>query len=173
MSLSNGERLILVMLAEFYRANKIKGEIDPDFVLATIFNDQTWAFGWKYQGIFRDEKTPPVVIETCDILDMYRRITVSLKRLSTAEHARVLKEISPFEDYLKFQGFDFNSDPHSGVVSHLVEHLDRYEEINPDLNSHSSATISHYRSMLARIRSIPTAPQWELNPDQIIAVVKG
>ncbi len=44
MAISGVERLILVMLSELYKANKIKGEIDPDFILATAFSDQDWAF---------------------------------------------------------------------------------------------------------------------------------
>jgi hypothetical protein len=44
MELSNGEKLILVMLAEIYKSQKIKGQIDPDLVLASIFNDKVWGF---------------------------------------------------------------------------------------------------------------------------------
>ena len=174
MKLSAGERLILVMLSEIYKSNKIKGEIDPDFVLATIFNNEPWAFSWKYPSIVRsDEKMPDIVDETCDILDMYRRVSRSFEKLSAADKAKVLDESQPFGDYIKFQGFDFNNDPHAGIVGHLVRYLDRYDEINPDLNSHSSASISQYRRMVTRAKAFPTSPNWELNAGQLVKVLKG
>ncbi|WP_315772765.1 MULTISPECIES: YfbU family protein [unclassified Bradyrhizobium] len=173
MVLSDGERLILVMLAEVYKHHGIKGEIDPDFVLATIFNNQTWAFRWKYGSIVReDQKQPEIVEETCDILDMYRHMSNSLKKLDAAQLSAIKKRTDPFDDYLKFQGFDFNNDEHATVVDHLVKHLDRYTEINPDLNSHSSATIQQYRKMLTRYQKNRPA-HGELTPEQIIAIVKG
>ena len=175
MAISGVERLILVMLAEIYKANKIRGEIDPDFVLATAFSDQDWAFSWRYPGIFRgDPEQPEIVDETCKILDMYRRITRSFEELPQAERDRVTAKSHPFDDYVKFQGFDFNNDPHASVVDHLVKHLERYDEVNPDLNSHSSSTITQYRRMLERIQDFPmSGPNWQLSADQIIAVLKG
>lgn len=174
MDLSNGERLILVMLAELYKANQVKGEIDPGFVLASIRNNQTWGLAWKYPGICRGEgEKPAVVEETCSILDMYRRLSGSLKDLSEADRKRIEKDAYPFGDYLKYQGFDGNNDDHCGVVDHLVRQLGLYEEINADLNSHSSATIGQYRKMLQRIENIPPHPNFKLTADQIIAVLKG
>ncbi len=105
---------------------------------------------------------------------MYRRITRSFEDLPEPERDRVIAESYPFGDYVKFQGFDFNNDPHASVVDHLVKHLERYDEVNPDLNSHSSATITQYRRMLERIQGFPTnGPNWNLGADQIIAVLKG
>lgn len=173
MELSNGERLILAMLAELYKSNKVKGEIDPDFVLTSIYNNQTWGLAWKYPGICRnDGKNPPIVDETCAILDMYRRLSTSLAELSAADVERIEKEAYPFNDYVKFQGFDFNNDPHASVVDHLVHALGRYTEVNPDLNSHSSATLGHYRAMLVRLEGLPSYPV-RLNADQIITILKG
>jgi hypothetical protein len=36
MTLSDGEKLILVMLCDIYRHLGIKGEVKPDFILETI-----------------------------------------------------------------------------------------------------------------------------------------
>lgn len=175
MTISGVQRLILVMLAELHKANKVSSEIDSDFVLATAHSNQDWAFSWKYPSMFRDDSAQPAIVdETCNILDMYRRIASSLEELPQAERDRVAAESYPFSEYLKFRGFDFNNDPHASVVDHLVKHLDRYNEVNPDLNSHSSATIGQYRSMLERIEGLPpSGPSGRLNADQIISILKG
>jgi uncharacterized protein len=176
MSVSDAEKLVLVMLSEIYKHLKIKGNIDPELVLTTIFNDQMWGLKWEYGGIFTTpSETPPVVRETCDILDMYRVLTPSFNALSPADQKRIKTEGDPFDEYVKYQGFDGNNDPHLGVVSYLVKTLKRYEEIkHPDLNSHSIATIQHYRRMLSiyhKVRDHDTPKL--LTADQIIQTIRG
>ncbi len=43
MQLSDGEKLILMMLCDLYDKNEIEGEIDHTFVRDAIFENQTWA----------------------------------------------------------------------------------------------------------------------------------
>jgi uncharacterized protein len=72
MKLSDGEKLILMMLADLYKRLKIKGDFDPDFITNTISHDYLWGFNWEYTGIpFEKEQAPPEVAETVDILDMW------------------------------------------------------------------------------------------------------
>jgi len=175
MQLSDGERLILVMLAELYQHHKIKGEIDPELVLSSIFKDKTWGLKWEYGSIFRDSEggNPPAVQETCDILDMFRILTPSYEKLSDEDKARVQREAAPFGDDYKFQGFDGNNDEHYGIAGYLVEDLERYGELNKhNLNSHSSTTLPTYRRMLAQFNRVKLAPKYELNADQIISILK-
>lgn len=175
MNFSHGEKLILVMLAEIYKSAKIKGEIDPDLVLKAVFNNQAWALGWKYRSVFHsEEKNSAVVEETCQILDMYRTITSSFDKLPQAEKVLVEQGAGHFSDYLNFQGFDHNNDEHSWVVPTLVNDLQKYQEIkNPDLNSHSIATIGHYRRMLAKFKAMPLDQQsYKLTADQLIEILK-
>lgn len=176
MQLSDGERLILVMLAELYKHHKIKGEIDPELVLSSIFKDKPWGLKWEYGSIFRGdsvESNPPAVQETCDILDMFRILTPSYDKLSDEDKARVQKEVDPFGNEYKFQGFDGNNDEHYGIVGYLVENLNRYGELNKhNLNSHSSMTLPTYRRMLAQFKRIKLGPKYELDADQIISILK-
>jgi uncharacterized protein YfbU (UPF0304 family) len=176
MKLSDGEKLILVMLAEIYKSQKIKGEIDPDVVLTSVFNDKAWGLKWQYSGLFNaPEDNPPVVRETCNILDMYRLLTSSFERLSGPDKKRVESEAGVFKDYIRYRGFDGNNDEHLGVVSYLVGTLKRYTEIkNPDLNSHSIATLQKYRRMLeVHDRLIDPYPLDGLTADQIIQILNA
>jgi uncharacterized protein len=176
MNLSDGEKLILVMLSEIYKSQKIKGEIDPDLVLASVFGDKAWGLKWEYGGLFNTpENNPPAVQETCNILDMYRLLTSSFERLSAADKKRVEKEADIFKEYVHYQGFDGNHDEHIGVVGYLVTKLKRYTEIkHPDLNSHSSATLPKYRRMLkVHEKLIDPYPRNGLTADQIIQILKA
>ena len=181
MKLSSGEKLILVMLSEIYKALKIKGEIDPEVVMRSIFNDQTWGLRWEYGSLFNepDAENPAVVDETCAILDMYRYVTPAFDKLPKAEQERVKKDAYPFSDFITFQGFDGNHDPHFSVVGYLVNTLDKYHELKgakASLNSHSSGTLPHYRDMLKiyeeemETTSLGSIP---LTADQLIKILKG
>jgi uncharacterized protein len=175
MQLSDGEKLILVMLSEVYKHLKIKGEIDPDLVLTSIFSDKAWGLKWEYGGLFNNqEDNIPVVEETVDILNMYRLLTSSFEKLSEPEKKRVEAEVDVFKDYVKFQGFDANNDEHYGVVSYLVKDLRRFEELKDTyLNSHSIATLTTYRNMLQVFNTMgPTYPRDGLSADQIIQILK-
>jgi hypothetical protein len=176
MKLSDGERLIIAMLCDIYKSGNIKGEIDPEFVASSILDRQEWALQWKYPGLFPgSDDAPAVVRETCDILEMYRVLTFSFEALSEEDQAKLRGKAAPFDEYVRFRGFDHDNDPHAWIVRFLVEKLQRYADIaDPDLNSKSFATLSQYRSMLSRFKQIdlPANPHHRLSPGQIIAVLK-
>jgi len=175
MKLSDGEKLILMMLSEIYEHHKIKGEIDPAFVQETLTSGQIWGFPWKYSGLGLEGKTvPPVVKETCDIFDMYSLVSSSYDKLAPSEKKKVRDGADPFDDYVVFQGFDFNNDDHAGVASYLVNHLGRYTNIDPSINSHNSTTIHKYRKMLSIYKDITDPyPAEGLSADQLIAILKS
>ncbi|WP_202949732.1 hypothetical protein [Escherichia coli] len=86
MQLSDGEKLILMMLCDLYDKNEIEGEIDHTFVRDAIFENQTWALPWKFSGIpFKNTETPRVVKKVLDILDMWRVIEYSYSELTEEE----------------------------------------------------------------------------------------
>ncbi len=97
MNLSDGEKLIVLMLADISKSLKVKGELDPEFIQKAVFNNDLWALRWKYHGVpFSKEPDPPEVAETCDILDMWFFVESSFAKLSPVEKARVKKEADPF-----------------------------------------------------------------------------
>ena len=122
----------------------------------------------------RGEIDPSVAIETRKILDMYRRIFADFDRLSGPTKADVLKNASPYEAYVRYQGFDLSNDKHAGVVRALAD-LGRYHEFNADLDSRSPVTITHYRSMLGEFERLQNANigLGAMKPAEIVKVVRG
>ena len=51
MTLTDGEKLILLMLTDIYDKLGVQGEIDPQFVRSAIFDNMLWGLSWKYSGI--------------------------------------------------------------------------------------------------------------------------
>ena len=148
MKLSDGEKLILMMLADIYKHLEIENaEFDPDFIRTTITSDHLWGFNWQYPGIpFEKEASPPEVTEVSDILDMWRFLEQDYEKLSPAEKTKV-QQATGLTD-VKFFGFDGNNEKHYGIACYIVENLEpSFEHFEGrDLNSHMPS-IDGYRNM--------------------------
>ncbi|MCK1459604.1 YfbU family protein [Bradyrhizobium sp. 2] len=148
MKLSDGEKLTILMLCDIYKALKIKGEFDPEFISTTIFKDHLWGFNWELSGIpFEKGDDPPEVGETCDFLDMWKFIETGYEKLTPAEKKQLAKDADPFGNHVKFPGFDGNHEPHYGIASYMIRDMQhRFEYFKGrDLNSHSSSVSSYKR----------------------------
>lgn len=146
MKLTDGEKLIALMLADLLDHVGAKGEVDPEFIKHAIFHSNTWSLEWKYPGLFTDEEEPSadVIRETGDILTMCRVVEASISQLPDDQRAEI-----PEKERRVFIGFDGNEEMHYSVALALVEQLDRFREFaDYDFNSHHP-TLRRYRAMLA------------------------
>jgi hypothetical protein len=126
MELSNGEKLILIMLSEIYEKLKIEGEVDPEFVRKAIFDESTWALAWKYLGIVGSgsESTPSVVK---DVLEMWELLEHSYNRLQATDREKVKAETKPSGYDVRFSGFDGNHETeYMAAARVLINDLDRF-----------------------------------------------
>ncbi len=149
MKLSDGEKLMLIMLSEIYEKLQLDGEIDPKFIKSAIFSENTWGINWKYSGIpFQGNDTPEIVKEVVNILDMWSFIEDSYKKLSEDDKFLVDKEAEPFGKDPKFRGFDGNNETSQmGIAIFLIDDLDRFQKYKGrGLNSHMPS-IDTYRRM--------------------------
>jgi uncharacterized protein YfbU (UPF0304 family) len=148
MKLSDGEKLILLMLCDMYKALKVKGEFNPDFIANTIYHDQLWGFQWELSGIpFERSETPQDVKETTDYLDMWRFIESGYDALSKNEKGQLEKDVGPRGKNVKFPGFDGNHEPHFHIARYMIDDMrNRFESFKGrDLNSHSPSIDSYQR----------------------------
>lgn len=145
MELTNGEKLIAIMLADIMQANEISGEVDPAFVKEAITGGDLWALEWRYPGIFHgEEPDEETVKETGDILSMCSVVEYSISELGDTDLAEI-----PAHDRTVFVGFDGNHDDHYGVATMMIEHMGRWTEFQDrSLNSHGPV-LDKYRRMKA------------------------
>lgn len=151
MKLTDGEKLIILMLTEMYEKLQIKGETEPDFLRSVIFNDHLWGIRWKYSGIpFEPAEDPPVVREVVDILDMWSFIEYAYEKLNDEERKQLALAAAPFGENPRFYGFDGNNESeHMSVAMFLVNQLERFQEFKGrSFNCHHPSLDAH-RRMLA------------------------
>ncbi len=174
MKITDGEKLILLMLSELYDTLKIDGKIEPDFIRLAIFNDKIWSIPWKYSGIpFENRETPEIVREVLEILDMWSVIEFSYDKLIDEDKAYVEKEADPFGKEPKFRGFDGNNEAdYMGTASFVVNQLNRFEEFKGrDFNSHHPS-IDIYKRMLCAYKPMMKDLYKLLSSQDIVEILK-
>lgn len=175
MKITDGEKLILLMLSELYDNLEIDGEIEPDFIRSAIFSEKTWSIPWKYSGIpFESQETPEIVSEVLDILEMWSFIEYSYGELDDAGKSLVEKGAAPFGKDPKFRGFDGNNETdYMSTASFIVNQLDRFQEFEGrDFNSHCPS-IDGYKRMLSVFEEMRKNLYLQvLSPDQLIKILK-
>jgi uncharacterized protein YfbU (UPF0304 family) len=178
MKLSDGEKLIIAMLAEIYKALRIKGEINPKFVMSAIYGGNLWGLAHQYSGLFgAEEKRPEVVTETINILDMWRSIEDDWKQLSKSEQNAVIAEIPGISKKPQFTGFDGHDEiEYVSVARFFVEDIGTFQKLKGrDLDSHHP-TLRRYRAMyrvFEPMRATLTSPEKTLSSAQMIEIFKA
>lgn len=109
MKLSNGEKLILLMLCEIQENLKMKGETNTALIKEAIFSGNLWGLEWGMPGVFHGSETSEATVtEMVNILAMWQRLEESFNGLNAADK-KWLAEQSDLGRDVKFHGFDGNS----------------------------------------------------------------
>ncbi len=176
LRLSDGEKLIILMLCDIHKQMKIKGEIEPDFVAASIFHGSLWALGWEYTGIFHGREDKQATLhEVLTILDMWSFIEGGYSKLSKKEKDRVAAEADLVGKRVVFRGFDGNYESeHLGVAGFLIKQMGRFSEFKDrDLNSHCPL-LNAYRRMTKVFEPMrANLIGHQLTASQIIEILKA
>lgn len=176
MELTDGEKLIVLMLTEMYDKLQVDGEMDSEFLRAAIFDDATWSIPWKYPGIpFKRHETPPVVKEVIDILDMWDVIELSYSRLPEDSKKQLSTALKEFQIPPTFRGFDGNNESeHLGTAYFVINQLERFQGFEKrELNSHLPS-ITRYRKMLDVFNTLPRGESdYLLSAEGLIKLLSG
>lgn len=151
ITLSDGEKLIVMMLCQLFKHQKIESEIDPAFVEEVMYGGHYWGLDWGYSGLFHShEDSDAVVTEVVDVLDMWNFLERGFGALSKKDKERVAQEAKPFGEHVVFGGFDGNSESeYIGVARFLINKLDRFTDFKGrDFNAHMP-TLDMHRRMLS------------------------
>lgn len=173
MKLSNGERLITLMLCELYDKLDVAGEVDPDFLRTAIYTKNEWSLAWKYPGIpFESGEEPPELREVLDILEMWSFIETSYAGLNENDKISLLAKTHPFTTAPKFPGFDGNNEAeYISISSILIDQLDRFQDFSGrDLNAHMP-TLDLHRRMLEKFREVIEGNWNLLDVDELESVL--
>ncbi|WP_373234660.1 YfbU family protein [Mycobacterium marinum] len=138
-------------------ANDVDGDADYQLKRARVIESGFTGEYWQEVAGFSTELSKRDCGRVLDILDMFRAITFSIKRLE--EQGIAVSEDTAYR--LEFQGFDFN-DGLEGRMASYVEFLmdgDRWTELRPQLERNDGGNSHHrvldtYVRMLAEYRRI-------------------
>lgn len=176
MKLTDGEKLIALMLSDLYEKLDVKSEIDPEFIRSAIYGDQLWALKWKYSGIpFEKSDTPEIVKEVVDILDMWSFIERGYNRLTDKQKNELDTAVPHFGKDPRFEGFDGNNETdYMATALFLVEDLDRFREFSDRAFNCHHASIDSHKRMLNVFE--PIRRTLDINPlclDQLIQILSA
>ena len=145
MKLTDGEKIIIALLADIHKGLKIDGEIDVKRLMASIYGGHLWSLKWDMTGLLDNtEPEEHEIRQTADILDMWEMIELSLADLTDEGKAEVRAANHGFDPV--FMGFDANHDRHYGIARHLIHDMDRWQNFKGrDLNSHSEQVSGYLR----------------------------
>jgi uncharacterized protein YfbU (UPF0304 family) len=151
MKLSDGEKLILLMLCEIQEHLKMKGETNTEMVKNAIYSGNLWGLDWGMPGVYHGSETPDgVVSEMVHILSMWERLEQSFNGLSAKDREWLAKNSELGKD-VKFYGWDGNDRTEVEYISaarFMVDYLDRFQHFKGrDFNAHMP-TLEAYRRML-------------------------
>lgn len=151
MKLSDGEKLILLMLCEIQEHLKIEGQTDTELVKEAIYSGNLWGLEWGMPGVFHGSETPyEIVKDAVNIMAMWQRLEESFNNLKP-EDRKWLTENAFLGDNVRFFGWDGNGQTEVLYISaahFLVDHLDRFEIFKGrDFNAHMPTLDTHRRML--------------------------
>ncbi len=177
LKISDGEKLLFVMMREVHKALKIKNpEVAPDFVADAIYGGHYWALQWQFPGLFhnaRDDES--AVREVVDFLDMWDCIETAAKKIGKNGLAMVSKSGLAYADYVRFPGFDGNNEAtYLEIARFLIEKMDRFTIFKDhELNSHVHV-VDRYRRMYAIFEPMrKTLIGRDLDANQVIEILNA
>lgn len=176
MKLTDGEKLIILMLADLHEKLQIQGELEAPFLRSAIFHDHLWGIRWKYSGIpFEASDDPPVVRDVLDILDMWSFIESAYATLDQAQRDKLAKDADPFGKNPRFAGFDGNNESeHMSVAMFLVNELDRFQWFKGrSFNCHFPSLDSHMRMLEVFEPMRTTLTDSQLSVEQLTRILKA
>ena len=150
--LSDGEKLIAMMLAELIKKTGVEVDTNVDLVEKVILGGHYWALGWEMPGIFHGHSDKQTRVRfVVDVLDMWSFIEEAFEELGEESKVGLAKEAGPFGTHIQFPGFDGNHESeHLAIARFLINDLDRFSRFREgprDLNSHFP-TLERYGRML-------------------------
>jgi uncharacterized protein YfbU (UPF0304 family) len=174
---SDGEKMLILMMADLYKHLRIKDpNCAPEFLAEVIYGGHYWAPLWKLTGVFHGHVDNPEDLDhVVDVLDMWDWLELSHERLSAAERKRVAIEAAPFGEHVRFSGFDGNEEASQlGIARFLIEQLDRFSRFKKrDLNSHHETHATYRRMLKTFLPMRATLTGGWLDAQQIITVLNA
>lgn len=176
VEISDGEKLIIAMLADIMKQSDTEGETNSKFILSAIYGGHYWGLKWNLTGLLHDHADKPEIVRNVvNILDMWCFLESAYGKLSKEEKGRVDKG-APLGKFFPFRGFDGNYESSYLHVAHfLVNDMNRFTQFKGrDLNSHVPSVPGYLRMYKSfEPMRVNLGGGRELNADNIIRLLQA
>jgi len=176
VTFSRGETLLLHLMSDLFKHQKIKSELDPSFIKEALHGGHLWGLEWEYPGLFHSHQDKyDTVQEVVSILEMWDFLEGSYKNLTAKQKQTVKNQAQPFGEDATFRGFDgTNETDHIGVARFLVESLGRFSRFKGrDLNCHYPSIDTHHRMLEEFLPMRNSLRGRDLSDAEIIQILKA
>ena len=177
VSFSDGEKMLILMMADLYKQLKLKdGEANPAFLAKVIYGGHYWAPKWDMQGVFHDHVDDPKdVTHVVDVLDMWSFIEEAYEKFSAKQREQIAEEVGPLGKHVAFHGFDGNNESSQmSIAGFLIDDMNRFSRFKGrDLNSHHP-TFGRYHRMVELFEPMrATLIGHGLSVQQVVTLMKA
>jgi uncharacterized protein YfbU (UPF0304 family) len=173
MKLSQGERLIISLLADLHDHLRVENSVSPKLLQAAVLDGHLWELDWTYESLANDYSVgESVVRHVVDTLDMYMFLETAFEDLTTADQSKI--KAANYNGAPTFEGWDGNNESqYNSVASTLIDDMDRFHHFanRSHLNSHMPSVEAYERMLTAFLPIRDTLSESNLTADQIIAVL--
>ena len=144
MKLSDGEKLILMMLCDLHKSLGVKSSVDPDLITAAIRDGKD--IDLKV-GAAQDKES--LGREVAEILEMWSTIERGYKKLTVEQKREVEAGAGPLGRGVRFSGFCHDTETgFRETARFLIEDTDRFERFQGRNLDANMPCLEGYRRML-------------------------
>ncbi|WP_196595504.1 YfbU family protein [Pectinatus frisingensis] len=173
MEISVVEKLLLLILCDLAKKQKIKSDFDCEFIENAISSGNTWAIEQEYSGLLSKSEVKRNVVDfTKNILEMCDDIKRSYKSLPTKDKEYVKNTVANFDENFVFKGFGGNTEcDYMGVAGFLIQKMHKFQSLKDcKLNSHVPM-VENYKQMYTIYK--PLTSKISLSKDDIVKILKN
>ena len=175
---SDGEKVIMSVLADIARQSKTRTGVDVDVACKAIEGGHFWAFRQGECGMFRSHADTDAEVDfVMQVLDMWAFIEDAFEKLNQSDRQRLAKEAAPFGAHARFRGFDGHSEENAlNLVRFCVSDLGKFQRFQSrcdSLDARQPMSVL-YRRMLPVFESIrETLDGRLLTADELIEILRA
>ncbi|MFM0381580.1 YfbU family protein [Paraburkholderia strydomiana] len=174
---SDGEKMLMLMMRDMFKALKVKGaDTDADFLAEVIYGGHYWAPKWQMTGVFHDHvDNPDDLKHVVDVLDMWSFIEEAYEKFSAEQKTAIAEQVGPWAERVQFNGFDGNNESSQrSIALFMVNQMDRFTRFKGrDLNSHCP-TYDRYHRMVELFEPMRAGLIGHgLSVDQVVTLLKA
>jgi uncharacterized protein len=175
MNLTDGEKLILLMLCDIQKSLNVKGSLDIDALRSSLLAEVKDLAPGPKETQRESSDRASITREVSEILDMWSAVERGYKRLTFDEKREVEAGAGPLGRGVRFSGFDGDTEGDYRALAHfLIEEAGQFERFQGrNLDAHMPA-LAGYRRMLrlyGPMRPVGSDPR--LGVHQIIALANA